>query len=48
METGRTRFGEDLATELAQFQTRTQEQRAAAQEAAQNRALMRQLSQMGF
>jgi hypothetical protein len=48
METGRTRFGEDLSTELAQFQTRAQEQRAAAQEAAQNRALMRQLSQMGF
>jgi hypothetical protein len=48
METGRTRFGEDLQTELAQFQTRAQEQRAAAQEAAQNRALMRQLSQMGF
>lgn len=48
METGRTRFGEDLQTELAQFQARTQEQRAAAQEAAQNRALMRQLAQMGF
>jgi hypothetical protein len=48
METGRSRFGEDLQTELAQFQTRAQEQRAAAQEAAQNRALMRQLSQMGF
>jgi hypothetical protein len=48
METGRTRFGEDLATELAQFQTRTQEQRQAAEAAAQNRALMRSLSQMGF
>jgi hypothetical protein len=48
METGRTRFGEDLQTELAQFQARTQEQRQSAQEAAQNRALMRQLSQMGF
>jgi hypothetical protein len=48
METGRTRFGEDLSTELAQFQARTQEQRQSAQEAAQNRALMRQLSQMGF
>jgi hypothetical protein len=48
METGRTRFSEDLATELAQFQTRTQEQRQAAEAAAQNRALMRSLSQMGF
>jgi hypothetical protein len=48
METGRTRFGEDLATELSQFQTRAQEQRAAAQAEAQNRALMRSLSQMGF
>ena len=48
METGRTRFGEDLQTELAQFQARTQEQRQSAQDAATNRALMRQLSQMGF
>jgi hypothetical protein len=48
METGRTRFGEDLSTELAQFQARTQEQRQSAQDAATNRALMRQLSQMGF
>ena len=48
METGRNRFTEDLQTELAQFQARTGEQRASAQEAAQNRALMRQLSQMGF
>jgi len=48
METGRTRFGEDLATELSQFQTRAQEQRAAAEAEAQNRALMRSLSQMGF
>jgi hypothetical protein len=48
METGRTRFGEDLSTELAQFRDRTQEQRQSAQDAATNRALMRQLSQMGF
>ena len=48
MERGRNRFTEDLQTELAQFQARTGEQRASAQEAAQNRALMRQLSQMGF
>ena len=48
METGRTRFGEDLQTELAQFRDRTQEQRQSAQDAATNRALMRQLSQMGF
>jgi hypothetical protein len=48
METGRTRFGQDLSTELSQFQTRAQEQRAAAEAEAQNRALMRSLSQMGF
>jgi hypothetical protein len=48
MERGRDRFTEDLQAESAQFQARTGEQRAAAQEAATNRALMRQLSQMGF
>jgi hypothetical protein len=48
METGRSRFGEDLETELAQFRARTQEQRQAAEAAAQNRALMLRLSQMGF
>jgi hypothetical protein len=48
METGRGRFTEDLQTELAQFQARTEEQRAAAEESARNRAIMRSLSQMGF
>jgi hypothetical protein len=48
METGRTRFGEDLETELAQFRTRTQEQRQAAEESARNRAIMQSLAQMGF
>jgi hypothetical protein len=48
METGRGRFTEDLQTELAQFQARTEEQRAAAEESARSRAIMRSLSQMGF
>ena len=48
METGRTRFGEDLQTELAQFQARTQEQRQAAEESARNRAIMQSIAQMGF
>jgi hypothetical protein len=48
METGRTRFGEDLETELAQFRARTQEQRQAAEESARNRAIMQSIAQMGF
>lgn len=48
METGRTRFGEDLQTELAQFQARTGEQKAAAEESARSRAIMRSIQEMGF
>jgi hypothetical protein len=48
METGRTRFGQDLATELGQFRTRTEEQRSAAEAAAQNRAIMQAISSRGF
>jgi hypothetical protein len=48
METGRTRFGQDLQTELAQFQARTGEQRAAAEESARSRAIMRSIQGMGF
>ena len=48
METGRTRFGEDLQTELAQFRARTGEQKAAAEESARSRAIMRSIQEMGF
>jgi hypothetical protein len=48
METGRTRFGEDLETELAQFRARTGEQKAAAEESARSRAIMRSIQEMGF
>jgi hypothetical protein len=48
METGRGRFAEDLGTELTQFRARTGEQKAAAEESARSRAIMRSLSQMGF
>jgi hypothetical protein len=48
METGRGRFAEDLATELSQFRARTGEQKAAAEESARNRAIMRSIQEMGF
>ncbi len=48
METGRGRFAEDLGTELSQFRSRTEEQKAAAEEAARNRAIMRAIQEMGF
>ena len=38
METGRTRFAEDLSSELAQQRTTTEERRQAAERAAVNRA----------
>jgi len=38
METGRTRFAEDLSGELAQQRTTTEERRQAAERAAVNRA----------
>ena len=48
METGRGRFAEDLGTELSQFRSRTEEQKAAAEEAARSRAIMRSIQEMGF
>ena len=48
METGRGRFAEDLGTELSQFRARTGEQKAAAEESARNRAIMRSIQEMGF
>jgi hypothetical protein len=48
METGRGRFAEDLATELSQFRARTGEQKAAAEESARSRAIMRSIAEMGF
>jgi len=48
METGRGRFAEDLATELSQFRARTGEQKAAAEESARSRAIMRSIQEMGF
>ena len=48
METGRGRFAEDLGTELAQFRARTGEQKAAAEESARSRAIMRSIQEMGF
>lgn len=48
METGRTRFGQDLATEVAQQRTLTEERRQAAQRDAQQRAIMAALAEAGF
>jgi hypothetical protein len=48
METGRGRFAEDLGTELSQFRARTGEQKAAAEESARSRAIMRSIQEMGF
>jgi len=44
METGRTRFGEDLASELAQQRATTNESRQAAERAAQQRAATEQMN----
>jgi hypothetical protein len=48
MQTGRGRFAQDLGTELAQFRARTGEQKAAAEESARSRAIMRSIQEMGF
>jgi hypothetical protein len=44
METGRTRFGEDLASELAQQRATTNERRQAAERAASQRAATEQMN----
>jgi hypothetical protein len=44
METGRTRFGEDLSSELAQQRTTTEERRQAAERSAVNRANTAQMN----
>ena len=44
METGRTRFAEDLSSELAQQRTGTEERRQAAERAAINRAATAQMN----
>ena len=44
METGRTRFAEDLSGELAQQRTNTEERRQAAERAAINRAATAQMN----
>lgn len=44
METGRTRFAEDLSSELAQQRTTTEERRQAAERAAINRAATAQMN----
>ena len=48
MEQGRTRFGEDLATEVAQQRTLAEERRQATQRDAQQRAIMAALAESGF
>lgn len=48
METARTRFGQDLATEVAQQRTQAQERREAAQRDAMMRAAIAAASGAGF
>jgi hypothetical protein len=48
METGRTRFGQDLATEVAQQRAQAEERRQAAMRDAQQRAIMESLAMAGF
>ena len=48
METARGRFGQDLATEVAQQRTQAQEQQQAAQRDAMMRAAIAAASQAGF
>jgi len=48
METARTRFGQDLATEVAQQRTQSQERQQAAQRDAMLRAAMAAAGGAGF
>jgi hypothetical protein len=48
METGRTRFGEDLVTEVSQERVRAQERQEAAQRDAMMRAAIAAATGMGF
>lgn len=48
METGRSRFAQDLATEIAQQRTTAEERRGQARRDAENRAIMRAISEAGF
>jgi len=48
METGRGRFAEDLATDVAQQRASANERRQSAQRDAQNRAIMRAIQESGF
>ena len=48
METGRSRFAEDMSTEVAQQRTSAEERRQSAQRDAENRAIMRAIQESGF
>lgn len=48
METGRSRFAQDLATEIAQQRTAAEERRGQTRRDAENRAIMRAISEAGF
>jgi len=48
METGRSRFSEDLATDVAQQRTSAEERRQSTRRSAENRAIMRAIQESGF
>tara|TARA_R110000772_G_scaffold146578_2_gene256750 strand:- start:847 stop:1665 length:819 start_codon:yes stop_codon:yes gene_type:complete len=48
METGRTRFVDDMSTEVAQQRTSAEERRQSARRDAENRAIMRAIQESGF
>lgn len=48
MEKGRSRFSEDLATDVAQQRTSAEERRQSTRRSAENRAIMRAIQESGF
>ena len=48
METGRSRFSEDLATDVAQQRASAEERRQSTRRSAENRAIMRAIQESGF
>lgn len=48
METGRSRFAEDMSTEVAQQRTSAEERRQSTRRDAENRAIMRAIQESGF
>tara|TARA_R110000803_G_scaffold20064_6_gene51857 strand:- start:1335 stop:1901 length:567 start_codon:yes stop_codon:yes gene_type:complete len=48
METGRSRFADDMSTDVAQQRTSAEERRQSTRRSADNRAIMRAIQESGF